>query len=95
MRESFSFFQINQPITAIMIPTPPVIKAPIILPIISKISLIKFQVVDRHITQKLPVISKRILIGGWILKPRVPHSKMEIADRPKLANNIKLEGVPT
>ena len=45
--------------------------------------------------QKLPVISKRILIGGWILKPRVPHSKMEIADRPKLANNIKLEGVPT
>jgi putative AdoMet-dependent methyltransferase len=50
-----------------------------------------------HLTddQKLPVISKRILIGGWILKPRVPHSKMEIADRPKLANNIKLEGVPT
>ena len=27
-----------------------------------------------------------------MLKPGVPRSKMEIADRPKLANNIKLEG---
>ena len=26
------------------------------------------------------------------MKPGVPHSRMEIADRPKLANNIKLEG---
>ena len=27
-----------------------------------------------------------------MLKPGVPHSKMEIADRPKLANNIKTGG---